>query len=1615
MNRLRTVVSLLASTILVLALAPQATSQPALEATVDVHVATSGDDTTADGSAGNPFATPAAARDHVRTLIADGMDGDVQVLVHEGRYELGQPLRLEEADSGRDGYTVTWTSAPGETAEVVGARSIDGTWESTESPDIQRIHIPAVADGSWRFDQLVVNGERRTKARFPDEGYLAAAGGAGNRREFYFAHGDLSTWTPGPGSQVVVWPSPFFRDTIGVTDIDAATRTITVSDDLFSGMGVNNDGRYFLQGFREALDSPGEFYLDEAEGYLYYWPTAEESLDTSSVLAPTTQNVIEVVGSSADAPVHDIAITGLHLSMSAFTPYFTETHDGEWNRPAPENTPGVVYLENARDVAITNNVITNAGFNGVSMYLYNQGNTIARNEIHGFGYHGVLMMGTRSGTLNANGEQVYDNRGNLVSDNYIHDGGALVGQGSGIFLHQSGENVVEHNVIHDMPRYGIGAKGNRQPAQAHELTSRDNVIRYNDISAVLLDSDDAGAVTFTTTGPGNVIENNRLHDLPGAPQVTRGQTYGIYLDNQNTYATARHNLIHDIGATAAGSHHGPITVKGPYNSVINNVLIENSGTGSAFGISNMQHGANTAIDHRYERNVMVLESEGAAFYTFTNFEDDNLAVSDDNVIHDVDGTYVVHGVAGVHDHDDWRTYGGGRYDQNSLFTDPLLRDSASGDYALSPDSPAYSLGIDDIDLAPIGTTAAAPFQPGDLDRIHVTADGHVSHGDIAVGDAVALDITARDAIGLLIPGTGVTRTFTSADNAVATVDDNGVVTGHAPGTTTVIVTADDGSGAAQIAFPIYVGDSVQSISVDTESDVLAIGGQVEVRTVAHTMLGTARLLDPNTDDVTFTSDEETVATVSADGTVHALGPGTATITVGFTSGPQTLTTSVSITVAERVLESVEITTDTLGVPVRTTTAVHTAAAWSDGTAADPSTLDLAYTSSDESIATVGADGTITGVAPGNAQIRVTASSNGLDVHNQMTTYVVRDSELPAGWNRADIGTWADPESYVDHNGGRFVVNSNSEDAWGTSDRVTYVYQDIDLNDYPDGLSITATVESVGAVHVNSMAGVMIRDDLDPAAANVSPRIRPGGAMPVGVRREPGGGTSNPSANPVTTFPASMKLTYADGVFTSSYFVDDEWVEMVQVDLALSGPATVGIWTAAADTAGLTEAAFSDVQIVAVPPTPATPESLAELQRMIEVATAFHDTSTAGSGHGEYPADALAYLQAAINAAQAVLGEAGLTESRVEQELSTLTGAMQGYHDTRHTPTDFTLDFTDDAVGQPPTSVTSPTPENGTIIVADGGYDGRNAMVLTGTSSDYAGYVARADLPVAADHTTYTMRFKPEQTTAPFIVELAAANPNQKVMYLWFVGDGTIRLVNGDGSQVRGLGRYSANQWHTVGVTVDIAAQTFDLDLDGARLISTVPFRQQVTAIETMTWRAGQGTFWIDQVTTGPVESDDASLESITIDGSPLAGFDPAVTEYVVPVAPDSPAPSVGAGTHDPAGSTYVIDADGVPGSAVVVSIAANRVDHRVYSVEFTCGSHTSDETIVIGGADTEVPNYPRTDTCTFLDLLSDAAPVGDGDLIRTVQMLAAEWHAAGLLARSEYRSLVKTAAQQQDE
>ncbi|MDE6279211.1 MAG: C10 family peptidase, partial [Paramuribaculum sp.] len=227
------------------------------------------------------------------------------------------------------------------------------------------------------------------------------------------------------------------------------------------------------------------------------------------------------------------------------------------------------------------------------------------------------------------------------------------------------------------------------------------------------------------------------------------------------------------------------------------------------------------------------------------------------------------------------------------------------------------------------------------------------------GETATLDVTITPA-----QNTNPNFTVTTTESAVATAKlENGqlVIEGVDNGKATITITsAQPGFKATKINVTVSdESDDVPAESITLDKETLEL-------TVGETAALTATVLPDNATDktVTWASNDESIATVDAEGEVTAIAIGEAVITA--TCGEVTAECKVTVNPVAVAAESIKLDKETLELKVGETAAL-TATVLPDN-ATDKT---VTWASSNPDVATVNADGVITAVAVGEAVITAT--------------------------------------------------------------------------------------------------------------------------------------------------------------------------------------------------------------------------------------------------------------------------------------------------------------------------------------------------------------------------------------------------------------------------------------------------------------------------------------------------------------------------------------------------------------------------------------------------------------------------------------------------------------------
>jgi hypothetical protein len=558
-------------------------SSPAAE----LYVSPDGDDAH-PGTQEQPLRTLAAARDRMR-----GQPGDRAVYLLGGVHVLPEPLTLSSEDSADENRTVTYAAAPGEQVVISGGRAI-GPWRKEGE-----LLTADATGGRWRFRELFIGGERRPRARHPNESYLRVdRAGPDNRTSFSFNAGDLQP-LESYGEAEVVFLHDWSISRVRVKAIDGANRMVSFTDPIGSNAphyqitNFEPHPRYFMENAREYLDAPGEWWLDTDAGRLWYVPRDGETAENLQAVAPWLEALVVVRGDEQSGR----AVRGLRFKNLTFA-------HCRWDTPRSGYAEGQANFHEARDggmisaalsfelaenCTLENCRLEQLGGAGVSFGRHCHENRIDGCTLQEIAGNGVMIGETMTRTGSAGEDLVC--RGNRVENCTIERCGELYYGAVGVWVGIAQQTTIAHNEIRHLPYTGVsvGWRWDTQPTGC-----RENVVRDNHIHYVMQTLSDGGGIYTLGRQPGTTLSGNRIHDVP--LNLGRAESNGMFIDEGSSLLTIENNTIYHIDRSPIRFH------RAESNTLRNNRLV------CAPGVPPFQYNSASAETMTMEGNE-VIEAE----------------------------------------------------------------------------------------------------------------------------------------------------------------------------------------------------------------------------------------------------------------------------------------------------------------------------------------------------------------------------------------------------------------------------------------------------------------------------------------------------------------------------------------------------------------------------------------------------------------------------------------------------------------------------------------------------------------------------------------------------------------------------------------------------------------------------------------------------------------------------------------------------------------------------------------------------------------------------------------------------------------------------------------------
>jgi hypothetical protein len=612
-----------------------------------------------------------AGLESARKLRAQNKNEAVTIQLRGGTYPLSDPVMLGPEDSGAsEEQPLTICAYRDEKPVLSGGRSLTGWKPVPGRPGLWQASVPN-AEGQGYFRQLFVNGERRQRARTPNQGYYRIQGASPQDQpvKLKFKPGEIRKEWAEDGDVEVIALLAWADIRMQIRAVDESNHVATLSGNPRPSNKENN-AQYYIENAPDGLDQPGEWYLDRRKGVVTYWAKPGEDMAKAKVTVPVLKDLMILRGDfTAQNPVRHVVLRGLTFSDTDWE----LGPNGYADTQAAIATHGDVLAEAAVDCRVED-----CRFTRLAGYALELGRGCQRWQVVGNEMFDLGGGGIRLGEPAKRPQGFESNEGHVFTDNHVYNVGIVYPPAVGVFILQSGKNRIAHNHIHHLFYTAVSVGWNWG---YQETPCRENIVEFNhmhDIGQYVLS--DMGAVYTLGIQKGTVIRNNLIHDVNA---FTYGG-WGLYPDEGSTDIVWENNVVYRCKNAGFHQHYGR------ENIVRNNIL--------AMNVENqvMRTRPEAHISFYFTNNIVYFNSGNLLG---SNWSKDNYRI-DRNVYFDLraganSGAMKFAGVSW----DDWHKRG---HDLSSVIADPLFVAPDQFNFALRPDSPAVKLGFKPIDLRTVG-------------------------------------------------------------------------------------------------------------------------------------------------------------------------------------------------------------------------------------------------------------------------------------------------------------------------------------------------------------------------------------------------------------------------------------------------------------------------------------------------------------------------------------------------------------------------------------------------------------------------------------------------------------------------------------------------------------------------------------------------------------------------------------------------------------------------------------------------------------------------------------------------------------------------------------------------
>lgn len=646
-----------------------------------IYVSPSGDDGN-DGTIASPLATVKAAKEKAKEL-----GGHLTVFFREGTYTFDSTLNFDSSD----GEYVTYKAYEDEKVTFTAGVPFSGFEECT----VNGVRALKKNVGDASFNMLYSEDTALPRTRYPESGYLYVKDAKTSYCENYDALDESGRTYSGAylamdvdKEQVPVFKNPgdavvrilhFWKDEIlSIKSYNPETGHMEFGKE--TSMTVRPNDKFFVENVFEALDKPGEWYLDKAEKILYYIPKEGETADNLTLWGAEIKTLVSICG------VDGICFEKIIFRGNAF--YIDTRRDFS---QAAYDAPSCISCEDSDSFAVRN-----CEFRDLAACAVFLGSVVTNAVVDScvFENIGAQAVYVRGENVPLDSERI--SKDIHITNNLVSSYGRIYFNAVGILIIHANSVEVSNNEIHDgyYTAISVGWVWGYDYTVTGNCKICNNLI-YNIGQGWL---SDMGGIYTLGNQPGTVLSGNVIHNVAADPEEGGYGGWGIYLDEGSSYILVEKNLVYACGSDAYHLHFGS------YNTVKNNIFAL-SGESCVRIVSAPERvtpadGGNKTAD--FIKNIYLTENGVRAYSHMGN---ENSFEERYNIFWDItNGDDVLIGYYADPRHSTGiLTAQRKGYIDSPVITDPGFRNPGAFDFALDENSGAVMAGFEPWDYSGAGT------------------------------------------------------------------------------------------------------------------------------------------------------------------------------------------------------------------------------------------------------------------------------------------------------------------------------------------------------------------------------------------------------------------------------------------------------------------------------------------------------------------------------------------------------------------------------------------------------------------------------------------------------------------------------------------------------------------------------------------------------------------------------------------------------------------------------------------------------------------------------------------------------------------------------------------------